>query len=67
MYLPSLTTPIVEESRDPGTYCVYVGLEGLQGSVRFLADCQDGIPRRIAVLADGIGLAGWLVQNLYSR
>lgn len=65
MFLPSLSSYIGQNPNDPGAYCVYVGPEGLYGSVRFLADCQDGIPVRIAVMANGIGMAGWLVQNLF--
>ena len=46
-------------------YSVYVGPEGLNGSVRFIADTESGVVVRVAVLADGMGFVGWITQSLY--
>lgn len=67
MFLPQLSHAVGIGGDAVEKYSVYVGPEGLDGAVRFIADTEGGRTVRVAVLADGMGLVGWLVQNLYSR
>ena len=64
MFLPSLSHPACVDPTG-SSYMVYVGPDGIDGKVRLLADCHDGVPSTVAVMMDGVGMAGWLVQNLY--
>lgn len=65
MVLPQLSHAIGIGGDGVERYSVYVGSEGINGKIRLIADTENGVVVRVAVLADDIGMVGWITQNLY--